>query len=349
LIALTVVSALPRDAALYPPGADEETITVYLGYNWQHADLILPTEEVAARAPLLAEAFAMMPSGEWMSVGWGDRDHYRERGGTFARRLDFWRSMLTLGNRSVVHFRPMFEDPSPETVGRAVLAIELSEEGFARAVARIEASLATVDGAPVPGGFGRRAESLFFESVEASGGPLICNHWIGAVLNEAGVPSTPVIDTATNGLAWDLRTRAGAAQMAGTPTSTFDPATETPPAHSGRWTPMDEATELASGDVWLDAYDVTFEHAGDYETESGSLAPAGDTFAEVLDVPANSLVNLRPVTRAPRQDGICEDAEVEHLLFGFRTEGGRRYEIAIAAYSGGPEESPCAVLQFLQP
>ena len=112
---------------------------------------------------------------------------------------------------------------------------------------------------------------------------------------------------------------------------------------------MDEATERVSGDVWLDAYDVAFERAGNYETEPGSLAPAGDTLAEVLDVPANSLVNLRPVTRAPRQDGICEDAEVEHLLFGFRTEGGRRYEIAIAAYSGGPEESPCAVLQFLQP
>ena len=51
--------------------------------------------------------------------------------------------------------------------------------------------------------------SLFYPAVGTFSILHVCNHWIGDMLDAAGLPTTPVADTFSSGLLLDLRWRAG--------------------------------------------------------------------------------------------------------------------------------------------
>ena len=347
-----VVTQREGDPALYPPAEGESPVEVFVVRNWLHANLAVPVSALRPGGPA-AEAVAALPrGGEYVLLGWGDARHYRERGKTLLRLLDLWRSFLAPNNPSVIHIQPLPGRPTPETTGKPVLRLALSRAGFARLNARLDRSFALEAGGPVVAGRGRDPAALFFRSVETGDLLQVCNHWVANLLDAAGVPTTPVADTMTAGLAWDLERRAYAEPVEGALGEPADIGRETPPAYSGRFTPTNGAA-ARTGDVHFDGYGMRFETGPRWTTAPIALVAAeaaqapGRSWAALLGVEADGLVETRRVTTGG--EGPCA-GPVRSLGVGFRANGGQRYEIVLAAFAGDtPSGEPCAVMRYRQP
>jgi hypothetical protein len=91
-----------------------------------------------------------------------------------------------------------------------VRPLVLSPAGLAALLARADRSLMRdPGGAPVIAPIRRVSDEAFFASGERFSVLHLCNHWTAGLLNAAGLPVTPVLDTLPAGLALDLRLRAG--------------------------------------------------------------------------------------------------------------------------------------------
>ena len=354
LAVATAVTARKADPRLYPPRPGEETVEVFIVRNWLHANLAVPTEALGGTGPA-AQAIAALPAqAPYVMLGWGDAKHFRERGDTPLRALDLWRSFLVQDNPSVILVNPLQAKPTPEATGKPVVKLTLSRAGFERLTARLNRSFAIQQGRPVIAGRGREPDALFFSSVEGSDIFHVCNHWIADLLDAAGVPTLPVLDTVTAGLAWELKRRGGAEDVPGRRGQPPDLGLETPPVNSGRFEPSNRAAR-ETGDVFFEAYGLWFRHGPTYETEPVALVkasePAGDgrSWAELLNVSPESLVETRRITETRGEGAGPCGRPLRHVALGFRPNGGKRYEIAAAAYDGPLGEAPCAVLQFRQP
>lgn len=362
-LVLILASARPRDPALYPPRPGEPAVPVFIVLNWLHADLAVPAEPLRRRDGPSAAAMQMLPEAEWVMLGWGDARHYRERGDTWRRRIDLIRSIVRPNNPAVIHMEPAQQAPTPGSTGEEVLRLELSREGFGQLARRLDASFALHEGRPVLAGRGRKPGSWFFHSHELSDLRFMCNNWIADLLDAAGVPVNQALATITASFVLDLRRRAGARVVPGTPGGGRDPRAETPPVSSGSFRPMSASAEGLTGKVSFESFVVRFEQAADYATtpidltEAGSsYAGTGSSYAELLDVPPDSLVALRRIVRPLEPGpGLCGARPVTHLAFGFRVEE-ERYEIAMAAFAGEsfsrralPQGALCGAFQYLQP
>jgi hypothetical protein len=62
-------------------------------------------------------------------------------------------------------------------------------------------------------GRGLYGHSLFYRAVGSFNVLRVCNHWIADLLDQAGVPTAPVLATMPQGLLWDLTWRAGAVPL----------------------------------------------------------------------------------------------------------------------------------------
>jgi hypothetical protein len=80
---------------------------------------------------------------------------------------------------------------------------------LARLLAQLEASFRLTDGQPAALGPGLYGPSLFYEAHGRFSYSNVCNHWAADLLNAAGLPITPVLDTHPSGLLADLRWRSG--------------------------------------------------------------------------------------------------------------------------------------------
>lgn len=359
LALLTVITARPADRSLYPPAAAAETVTVYVKYSWLHANIVLPTDRLQQHSGTTIEAMtsAQMPLEAWTALGWGDLWYYRERGKTSRRYRDFARSMLHPDNPAVIFIEPLAEAPTPETTGRDVIRLELSEEGFARLAARLDSSFLLEDGAPVIRGRGRGRESWFFASHEGSDLTQVCNHWIGHLLSAAGVPVTPVTDSVTDALSLSLQWRAGARKVPGDP-SAYQPLPETPPAHSGLYDALSPSARAVSATARFETYTIELGPAYTYETAPLRLREAGPDLAALMGVPPESLIEIRRVTAARRAgEGLrlCGETPARFLITGFREKEDTPYELVLAAYRGEdapgadlPEGALCGVYHYRQ-
>jgi len=359
ILLATALTARRGDPALYPPAPGEATVRVYLIYNWMHSTLVLPTDAFAEDTGATARALAEMSDRPWVQVGFGDHRYYQQRGITPVRALDFARSMFRPNNPSVVSLNPIAETPSPQTRGRPVLRLTLSQRGFDALKRRLDASFVLDDGRPVRVGRGRSPDSWFFQSTEGSDLRHQCNHWIASLLNTAGIPVLPVVATLTAGLAWDLRVRAGAERVEGPLVEPDEP--ETPPIYSGTFRPLSQTAQAVTQEVTFDAYTLRFGSGRSYATAPIRLAEASETlaegrsFAEVLEVPPDSLIELRQIegVQAPPAPaaGMCGSRPSTVLALGFRKPSDAPYEIAIAAFAASPEvaSSLCGVFQYVQP
>ena len=65
------------------------------------------------------------------------------------------------------------------------------------------------DGHPVELGVGIYGPSLFYRARGEFSILNVCNHWVARLLDAAGVPTPPLLDTLPLGLTLDLRWRAG--------------------------------------------------------------------------------------------------------------------------------------------
>ena len=216
LIAVAVLTTRWGDAALYPARGGEEASTVFAVNHGYHAGIIIPQESLAAAAetrnlPLAAAMAAKFGGYLWLEIGWGDEDFYRHvpDAASLTWRLAA-RAMLGLNQTSVLHVVGF--DPEPEKMFRGdMVQLRLSKAGFERLAAALDATFrrSPYDGLTElgPGNYG---PSLFYRAEGRYSAFNLCNHWVGRLLAEAGVPAAPVLASHPRTLLWDLRLRAGA-------------------------------------------------------------------------------------------------------------------------------------------
>ena len=226
LAVAAIATARGGDRALYP--ASGRTIEAYVLTNGWHSGIAVPRAalgEVAGRDGLsaLTMVTTRFAAYAWLEIGYGELEFYRAvptvADITPAVAL---RVLFRPGNQAVLHVVGL-ERPPPEAFAQATaVRVELSEAGFAHMARRIDASFA-----PRPSGLpaddvgpGLYGPSLFYRAAGTFHLFNLCNHWVARMLDAAGVPTTPVVDTFAQGLLVDLRWRAGAASV--------------PPARSGR-------------------------------------------------------------------------------------------------------------------
>lgn len=330
-------------------------------YTWMHAELGIRQEEIRRRGGPAADALAMLPPQEWTLIGWGDARFYQERGWTPGRIADLFRSMAPIGDPAVIEIDPQAQAPSPETTGNNVLSLQLSEAGVDRLVARLNGYFATRDGAPLAVGRGRAPGSQFFWAEGSSHFGKNSNHWVGELLNAAGVPTAPVLHTFVQGLSLDLRWGADAERVEGDQDAHVA-GPETPPTHSGPFRPGDGA--FGGHGIAFNGYAVRIGRQATVATHPlplrrGAMAynAQGDTFASLLNVPEESFIDVRSVEQVADREAtlqICDGRLPEYIAFGFRDGNGGPYEIAAAAFSQrpgpeAPETSLCGVAHYMQP
>jgi uncharacterized protein (TIGR02117 family) len=212
LVALGLLVGLtsrPGDQRLYPGAAGEAKTTVYLVDNGFHTDLVLPRAALFAKSHAVAIATADATDKPWIEIGWGDSKFYTERGMGVARLVSGVRALLAPGNHSVVHIEGLASDPQRVYPGDAK-PLQLTGAALESVLARVDRSLAMdSDGLPQRSEAAHQSDEGFFRSVEHFSLVHLCNHWTAELLNAAGLPITPVIDTLPVGLHWDLSLRAG--------------------------------------------------------------------------------------------------------------------------------------------
>jgi uncharacterized protein (TIGR02117 family) len=203
LLALVFLPSRHPDPALYPARDGEPRVTIYVVNNGFHTDLVAPAEALAATAGPAAEAAATLKPAPWVSFGWGDAKFYTQSGFTAARAADAFRALFGWKNPSVVMMEPL--RASPDRLYRdGVMRLQLSRDGFARLVRRLDASYDSVGGHPEPKAVSGWGDARFFGSRERFSFLHLCNHWAGELLNAGGIATRPVLDTLAQGLTLDV-------------------------------------------------------------------------------------------------------------------------------------------------
>src|SRR5579883_160292 len=219
LIVATVATARWGDAALYPPAAGAPSVRIMVVHNGYHAGIVLPRVAVAKLAggrgegALIAVTTRFAAYG-WLEIGWGEEEFYRHvpTPGDVTLGLAL-RALFRPHNPSVLHVVGV-SDPRGQFVGSPMAELELSDAGFARLVAKVDATFARgADGRPQDLGPGLYGPSLFYRAVGHFHIGHVCTQWVADMLDAAGVPTAPVLATMPQGLFLDLSTRAGAKML----------------------------------------------------------------------------------------------------------------------------------------
>lgn len=207
LLVITLATAKGSDPRLYPPGPNDK-ITLYLVDNGFHTDLVFPRAVLIAHGGPIAQATTLTTADPWVMVGWGDEKFYEAGGSGLDRIPDGLRALFAPNNPSVVHLEG---DPwYPPQAWRSVHPVVVSSAGLAALLTRVDRAFAPgLGGQPVRSPVPRGHDEMFFASGEPFSLIHLCNHWTAELLNAAGLPVTPVLDTLPAGLWLDLRVRAG--------------------------------------------------------------------------------------------------------------------------------------------
>ena len=214
------LSLAPGDPELYPVRGAERGAGVrvaVLDHGW-HTGIVLGQVELLAAAvrigrenPDLAERLrwltARFPRAAWLEVGWGDADFYRVT--PAIGDVDPWLGLRALlwPSPSVMQAVPGMGAVRAAFPRSGLIELELSEAGFDRLAAGLAATV------PPAGPRPSRGPSLY------GGGAFYpatldyhlfrtCNHWVSALLRAAGVPSSALLSTFSDGLMAELRWRA---------------------------------------------------------------------------------------------------------------------------------------------
>jgi uncharacterized protein (TIGR02117 family) len=218
VLAVVALMTLRRgDPALWPPAPGSKTVTVFVISHGYHAGIALPRAlagEVAARDGWPAfgrvtERFAAYP---WLEVGWGDEGFYREVPTIASLNVgSALRALLRPGNPSVVHVVGLQAEPPAVFRHSDVVRLDLSEAGFARLAAKVDATFFRAPGGGQPHelGPGLYGPSLFYRAVGTFHLFNVCNHWIADLLDAAGIPTVRALWTLPAGLLLDLKWRSG--------------------------------------------------------------------------------------------------------------------------------------------
>ncbi|HUO12240.1 MAG TPA: DUF2459 domain-containing protein, partial [Caulobacteraceae bacterium] len=207
LLLITLATAKGGNPALYPPRGD--AVAIFLVDNGTHSDLAIPRAAIVAHGGAIAAATAMTTNSPWVLVGWGDARFYEATSPWQDRIGDGLRALLG-GRPTAVHLQGLAERPDQAWGSDGVHRILVSQAGLSAMLRRIDRAFAlNTGGSPIPIPTQRPPGEGFFASGEDFSLVHLCNHWTDQVLNAAGLPVTPVLDTVPAGLIADLQLRAG--------------------------------------------------------------------------------------------------------------------------------------------
>jgi hypothetical protein len=196
----------PGDPALYPVKPGEAAVTLYLVNNGYHTNLAIPRERILSHGGPAAQALSTLPADPWVLAGFGDAVFYKERGAGLKRFRSALRAMFKPGNESLINLETLEAPPPQLFAARDIAPVRLSEAGFEKLADELDESFKLEDGKVVDAGPGieRPGQSRFFEGSRSFSVLRICNHWVGNLLGEAGVPIRPVAATHPSGLIRDV-------------------------------------------------------------------------------------------------------------------------------------------------
>lgn len=195
------------DPELYPARPGQPAVTLYLVNNGYHTNLAIPRARLEGRSGPSALAIQALPDEPWVMAGFGDAAFYRERGASLRRFASALRAMFAPNNPALINLESLDGAPPELFEAQRIAPVRLSEPGFQKLLVELDEAFKLKDGRPIDAGPGieRPGDSRFFEASLAFSITRICNHWIGELLNEAGVPIRPVAATHPNGLMRDVR------------------------------------------------------------------------------------------------------------------------------------------------
>ena len=147
-----------------------------------------------------------------LEIGWGDEAFYRSAPTIGAVTIPLaLRALFRPGNASVVHVVGLNAAPATVFAKSELVALRVSDDGFARLLEKLDASFARTghDEVRPDLGAGLYGPSLFYRAVGTFHVFNVCNQWIARLLDAAGVPTSPVLAMVPPGLLLDLRWRSG--------------------------------------------------------------------------------------------------------------------------------------------
>ncbi len=212
-----VATARSGDAALYPPAPDAPTVGILVSHNGYHSGVLLPRAAVAALASqrghgALIAATERFAAYRWIEIGRGEETFYRKvptPGAAVLHPGVMLGALFRPGNAAVLHVVGAF-DPRIAFPEAHLAALDLSEAGFARLVAQLDASFARDDaGLPRDLGPGIYGPSRFYGAVGSFNVLHVCTRWVADLLDAAGVPTSPALALMPQGLFLDLAVRSG--------------------------------------------------------------------------------------------------------------------------------------------
>ncbi|MCF4125072.1 DUF2459 domain-containing protein [Methylobacterium sp. SyP6R] len=219
LSAAAWLTARPGDPRLYPPAPGEAAVTVRLVARTWHSGLLLPRDALARAAAeagdgVLLEVTERFRASPALEIGWGDAGFYRTV--PTLQALDWrlaLRALFTPGGRpAVLHVVGVAAEPETAFPEAEIVTLRLSRAGFHRLAAALGRAFARRGGHPEILGPGLYGPSLFYAAEGRFSLLTVCNHWSAGLLNDAGIPVTPLLDTLPQGLVLDLAWRAATAQ-----------------------------------------------------------------------------------------------------------------------------------------
>ncbi|HXW23406.1 MAG TPA: DUF2459 domain-containing protein [Xanthobacteraceae bacterium] len=220
-VAATLLTLRSGDRRLYPPAAGEPTGTVFVVSHGYHAGIVLPRAalaEVASRRgyPALVAVSARFAAYPFLEIGWGDEGFYRSVPTLASLTVAMAaRALFMPGNPSVLHVVGLIYPPRSAFPAADIIALDLSSDGFARMLGRIDATFAPAGGVAADDlGAGLYGPSRFYRANGTFNIFQVCNHWLADLLDAAGVPTAPVPATLPAGLFLDLKWRSGLRSLA---------------------------------------------------------------------------------------------------------------------------------------
>lgn len=211
-----VLTAKPGDPALYPPVEGDSQKIHLVSHGW-HSGIVLPRAALTGQGAgaALRNIATRFVEYENIEFGWGEARFYRST--PTVADVDWLLAAKALftpgGAAGVVQVVGLPDNLRATFPNAEIVPIRVSPAGLSQLIARLDAAFRLDNGQPVDEGPGLYGPSLFYAGTGRFSFVNVCNHWTAGLLNAAGLPVTPVLDTYPRGLILDLAWRSNATAL----------------------------------------------------------------------------------------------------------------------------------------
>ncbi|OYU49290.1 MAG: hypothetical protein CFE31_08005 [Rhizobiales bacterium PAR1] len=210
----------PGDPQLMAGASFDPARPVIVVSHGYHSGVILSRAtltEIASRKGHqgLIQLAARFGGFEWLEIGWGAEDFYRNVARLELRTLPHALGALFLpGNASVLHIVGFSVPPEKAFPFSDLRSVPISDAGFERLAAELEGAIALDQTGQVQDlGSGLYGPSRFFRAHGAFSILTVCNHWVAGLLNVAGLRVNQLLAILPQGLMIDITLRSGARRL----------------------------------------------------------------------------------------------------------------------------------------